>query len=373
MHLEPTPQQLRYRDEARDFASAVLTPNAARYEREERVPDEIFVELGRRGLMAVGVPTELGGSGAGTVAYSLAMTEIARGCASTAVTMAVSNMVGEVIAHFGDDTQRQAWCPLLAAGELGAFALSEAEAGSDPGGMRTTAVLEGDEWVLNGTKQWISHGDLASVLVVWARTDGPGSRGLSCFLVPKGAPGLGIAKHEDKMGLRASHTVALSLDGVRVPESALLGPRGAGFRIAMMALDGGRIGIASQAVGIATAAYESALAHLRAHVEPRGGDQAAQFRVADMATRLAASRSLALCAAALKERGEPFSREASIAKAFATEGAWAVCNAAVDVVGDDALVEGHVAERCVRDVRVTMIYEGTSEVQRVVVSRLALR
>jgi alkylation response protein AidB-like acyl-CoA dehydrogenase len=371
MHLEPTPQQLRFREAARDFATTVLAPNAARFEREERVPDEIFVELGRRGLMAVAVPKALGGSGAGTVAYSLAMTEIARGCGSTAVTMAVTNMVGEVIAAFGDDAQKQLWCPRLAAGELGGFALSEAEAGSDPGGMRTTATLDGDEWVITGSKQWISHGDLSSVLVVWARTDGPGARGLSCFLVPKGTPGLGVAKHEDKMGLRASHTVALSLDGVRVPESALLGPRGAGFRIAMMALDGGRVGIASQALGIATAAYESAVAHLRARKD--AGDQALQFRLADMATRLEAGRGLALRAASAKERGDVHSREASIAKAFCTESAWGICNAAVEVIGDDALLEGHVAERCVRDVRVTMIYEGTSEVQRVVISRLELR
>lgn len=369
MHLEPTPTQLRIRDTARAFASEVLAPNASRFERDERVPDEIFAELGRRGLMAVALPEALGGTAAGTVAYSLAMTEIARGCGSTAVTMAVTNMVGEVIDAFGDDAQKNLWCPRLAAGELGGFALSEAEAGSDPGGMRTTATLEGDEWVITGTKQWISHGDLSSVLVVWARTDGPGARGLSCFLVPKGAPGLGISKHEDKMGLRASHTVALSLDGVRVPESALLGPRGAGFRIAMMALDGGRVGIASQALGLATAAYESAVAHVR----DRGGDQALQFRLADMATRLEASRALALRAACAKESGDPFSREASIAKAFSTENAWWVCNAAVDVIGDDALIEGHPAERCVRDVRVTMIYEGTSEVQRVVISRLELR
>ncbi|MCB9604497.1 MAG: acyl-CoA dehydrogenase family protein [Sandaracinus sp.] len=369
MHLQPTPQQLQIRDAARAFAAEVLAPNASRFERDERVPDDVFVQLGQRGLMAVAVSESLGGSGAGTVAYSLAMTEIARGCASTAVTMAVTNMVGEVIAHFGDDAQKQTWCPKLAAGELGAFALSEAEAGSDPGGMRTTATLDGDEWVITGTKQWISHGDLASVLVVWARTDGPGSRGLSCFLVPKGAPGLGIAKHEDKMGLRASHTVALSLDQVRVPESALLGPRGAGFRIAMMALDGGRIGIASQALGIATCAYDAAVAHLRA----TPADQGEQFRLADMATRIEAARDLALRAASMKERGEPFSREASIAKAFATEGAWATCNTAVEIVGDDALTLGHPAERALRDVRVTMIYEGTSEVQRVVVSRLELR
>ncbi|HJL01252.1 MAG TPA: acyl-CoA dehydrogenase family protein [Polyangiaceae bacterium LLY-WYZ-15_(1-7)] len=362
--------QRRIRDAARAFAEAELVPRAAEFEADEAVPPDVFRALGERGLMAVGVPEALGGSGAGTVAYSLAMSEVARACASTAVTMAVTNMVGEVIAAFGDDAQKAEWCPRLAAGELGGFALSEVGAGSDPGGMRTRAVLEGDEWVIDGTKQWISHGDTASVLVVWARTeDAPGPRGLSCFLVEKGTPGLGVAKHEDKMGLRASHTVGLELDGVRVPKANLLGERGSGFRIAMMALDGGRIGIASQALGIGTAALEAA----RAHAATEGDrDQAVQWRLADMATRLAAARQLALRAAFLKQAGEPFSREASMAKAFSTEGAWEVCNQAAEVVGDAALERGHVIDRALRDVRVSMIYEGTSEVQRVVIARHVL-
>jgi hypothetical protein len=205
------------------------------------------------------------------------------------------------------------------------------------------------------------------VIVVWARTDGDGSRGLSCFLVPGDAPGLGVSSHEDKMGLRASHTVALTFDGVRLPASALLGQRGGGFPIAMMALDGGRIGIASQAIGIATGAYDATLEWMRAHE----GDhpQATLFRLANMATELHAARLLALRAAHLKEDGQSFTREASIAKAFATEAAWRVCNLAVEVVGDEALVRGHRIERALRDVRVTRIYEGTSEVQRIVIGR----
>ncbi|MEM9071765.1 MAG: acyl-CoA dehydrogenase family protein, partial [Myxococcota bacterium] len=307
-------------------------------------------------------------SGAGTLAYSLAMREIAKGCASTAVTMSVTNMVGEVIATFGNDAQRKAWCPRLAAGEHGAFALSEVGAGSDPGGMATQAVQDGDEWVLNGTKQWISHGDTACVLVVWARTDGPGSRGLSCFLVPGDAPGLKVAKHEDKMGLRASHTVGLELDDVRVPASAMLSDRGAGFRIAMMALDGGRIGIASQAVGIAEGALDAAFADVLHPSLPQGK----LFRVADLRTRLDAAALLTMRAAGQKERGEVFTREASIAKAFATEAAWKSCNELVEVAGEVALRTGHAIDRALRDVRVTMIYEGTSEVQRIVISRIAL-
>ncbi len=348
---------------------AALAPRAAAFEAAEEVPADVFHELGAAGLMAVGVPEDLGGSGAGTVAYSLAMTEIASACASTAVTMAVTNMVGEVIAAFGSDEQRRAYCPRLAAGELGAFALSEVGAGSDPGGMTTAAIQDGDDWVLTGSKQWISHGDSAAVLVVWARTDGPGSRGLSCFLVPGDAENLRVVKREDKMGLRASHTVALALDGVRVPSSALLGSRGGGFRIAMMALDGGRIGIASQALGIARAAERAAVEHLRALPSPEG---AALERLADVRTRLDAARLLTLRAAWLKERGERFTREASIAKAFTTEAAWASCNDVVEILGEEALEEGHRVDRAFRDVRVTMIYEGTSEVQRIVIGRAVL-
>ncbi len=353
---------------ARRLAGSIA-PRAADFEAAEEVPAEVFRELGAAGLMAVGVPKEFGGSGAGTVAYSLAMTEIASACASTAVTMAVTNMVGEVIAAFGSDEHKREYCPRLAAGELGAFALSEVGAGSDPGGMTTTAVQDGDDWILTGNKQWISHGDTAAVLVVWARTDGPGSRGLSCFLVPGGANHLRVVKREDKMGLRASHTVALVLDGVRVPGSALIGGRGGGFRIAMMALDGGRIGIASQALGIARAAERAAVAHLRTSGSPKA---AALERLAAVRTRLDAAQLLALRAAWLKVRGERFTREASIAKVFATEAAWASCNDAVEIIGEAALEQGHVVDRALRDVRVTMIYEGTSEVQRIVISRAVL-
>ncbi len=368
MHLNLTETQRRFQASAEAFAAESLIDAAAGFEADERVPPSIYQALGERGLMAVNSPAAVGGSEAGVVSYSLAMMAIAQGCASTAVTMAVTNMVGEVVAAFGTDEQKQAVCPVLAKGAHGAFALSEADAGSDPGGMRTTAVLEDGEWVLEGTKQWISHGDTAAFLVVWARTDGPGPRGLSCFLVPGDALGLSVASHEDKMGLRASHTVSLAFENLRLPESALLGPRGGGFRIAMMALDGGRIGIASQAVGIGEAAYAEALEAVR----DAQGAQGLAFRLADMRTRLDAARLLALRAAQLKEAGAPFSQEASIAKAFATEAAWTACNEAVDILGDAGLVRGGRAERALRDVRVTRIYEGTSEVQRIVISRGAL-
>lgn len=363
--FDATPEQESLARAAREFADEVLSPAAASHEADEHVPRDVYRQLAQRRLMSVNGLHAHGGAEAGTVAYALTMMEISRGCASTAVTMAVTNMVGEVIASFGTDAQRDRWCPRLAAGEYGAFGLSEVGAGSDPGGMLTTATDDGDGWILRGTKQWISHGDEAAVVVVWARTDGPGSRGLSCFLVSPDAEGFSVGKHEDKMGLRASHTVALAFDDIRLPKDALLGPRGAGFRIAMMALDGGRIGIASQAVGVAEGAYRHALEFAR-----RGDmDQAALFRLADMRARIDAARLLALRAAVLKESGKPFTQEASIAKAFASENAWWVCNRAVEIVGDEGLIRGTVAERALRDVRVSMIYEGTSEVQRIVIGR----
>lgn len=369
MDFNPTARQAEVRDSAREFAHKVLAPAAGLFEADEEVPKSIYRGLAERRLMGVNIDAEAGGAAAGTVAYSLAMTEVAAGCASTAVTMAVTNMVGEVIAHFGSDEQRARYNPLLCSGTHGAFALSEVDAGSDPGGMRTTATLDGDHYILNGSKQWISHADTSGVLVVWARTGGGGPKGLSCFLVDGDASGLSVAKHEDKMGLRASHTCAIAFDEVRIPRSALLAQIGGGFPIAMMALDGGRIGIASQALGIGEAAYAAA----RDHLKQRGADQGASFALADMRTLLDAARLLTLRAAALKEAGRGFSREASMAKVFTTENAWKVANLAVDLLGEHGDLRSHCVERHLRDVRVTMIYEGTSEVQRIVIGRHVTR
>ncbi|HEX4513433.1 MAG TPA: acyl-CoA dehydrogenase family protein, partial [Polyangiaceae bacterium] len=250
MDLELSETQTLVQKSARDFAQRVIAPQAHDIDEHERFPKEILKGLADLGLMAVNVPEELGGSGAGVVSYALAMQEVARACASTATTMAVTNMVGEVIARFGTDAQKNHHCPKLASGEhvAGSFALSEPEAGSDPGAMRTAARREGDAWVLDGSKQWITSGAYAGVMVVWARTGGPGTKGISCFLVEGGAPGLRIGKAEDKMGLRGSNTVSLQFENCR---AELLGEENSGFRIAMMALDGGRIGISSQAIGIA--------------------------------------------------------------------------------------------------------------------------
>jgi alkylation response protein AidB-like acyl-CoA dehydrogenase len=296
--------------------------------------------------------------------------------------MAVTNMVGEVIARFGTEEQRAGYCPKLASGEYaaGAFALSEPEAGSDPGGMRTVARRDGDSWVIDGAKQWITSGAHAGVMVVWARTGDrerlPGTKGISCFLVEGGTPGLKIGRAEDKMGIRGSNTVGLEFDGCRVPASALLGEENGGFKIAMMALDGGRVGISAQAIGIARAALDESVQYAKdrkAFGRAIGEFQALQWMLADMKTELDASHLLCMRAASMKEAGVPFSREASMAKVFATEAANRICNKAVQIHGGYGYVREFAAERHLRDVRVTMIYEGTSEVQRVVIARSTLQ
>ncbi len=371
MHFELDERSQTLQEAARRYAREALAPRADTFEEKERVPPEVFEDLASLGLMAVAVPAAWGGSGLHALAYAVALREIARGCASTAVTMAVTNMVGEVLARFGSEAQRRRYNPLLASGRPGAFALSEPEAGSDPASMRTTAVRDGDGWVIEGTKQWISHADQAAVMVLWARTGEPGARGISCFLVEPDAPGLRIDKLEDKMGLRASHTCALTLEEVRVPDSARLGSLGEGFKIAMMALDGGRIGIGSQACGIGEAALERAVAWASAH-PARARSQAVQWALADASTRLEAAWLMTLRAATLKRDGRPFTREASEAKVFSSEAAWHATTSLCEVMGPEGLAPATGVERMVRDSRVTRIYEGTSEIQRVVIARRLL-
>jgi alkylation response protein AidB-like acyl-CoA dehydrogenase len=376
MDFELSDTQALVRDTTRDFVQKRLMPVAAELDQKERFPAAELKALAELGMMGVNIPEELGGSAAGVVAYSLAMTEVARGCASTAVTMAVTNMVGEVIAAFGSEEQRSKYVPKLTSGEYvaGSFALSEPEAGSDPGSMRTTARRDGDYFVLDGPKQWITSGAHAGVFVVWARTgeQSAGTRAISCFLVEGGTPGLRIGKHEDKMGIRASNTVALSFEGVRIPASALLGELNGGFKIAMMALDGGRIGIASQAIGIATAALEEATAYAkdrRQFGRPIGDFQGIQWQLADCKTELEAARVLVLRAAWLKENGRPFSKEAAMAKLYASEASNRIVDRCLQIHGGYGYVKEFPIERHYRDARVTRIYEGTSEVQRVVIAR----
>jgi alkylation response protein AidB-like acyl-CoA dehydrogenase len=313
------------------------------------------------------------------VAYSLAMTEVARADASVSVAMAVTNMVGEVIVRFGTDAQKEALVPLLTSGDAvaGAFGLSEPQAGSDPGAMSTTAKRTAKGWRLDGAKQWITSGDRAGVFVIWAKTDpAAGAKGISAFVVRGGTPGLTAGKHEDKMGLRGSSTVPLLLDGCEVGEDALLGQVGGGLSVALAALDGGRIGIASQALGIGLAALDAARAYVKQRVQfgrPIGDFQAIQFRLADVATELEAARLLTMRAAWMKERGGAFSKEASMAKLYASEAAWRACDAAIQVHGGYGYTRDFPVERYARDCRVTRIYEGTSEVQRIVIARSLLQ
>jgi alkylation response protein AidB-like acyl-CoA dehydrogenase len=306
------------------------------------------------------------------------MMEIAEACASTAVAMAVTNMCAELICAFGTEAQRKRHVPRLTSGEavVGAFALSEPQAGSDAGALETRAERRGDGWVLNGTKQWITSGAQAGVMVVWARSGGAGPSGLSAFIVEGGTPGLTIGRAEDKMGLRASSTVSLGLEDCKLPADALLGGPGDGFKLAMMALDGGRIGIASQACGVARASLAAAVRYTkdrRAFGRAVADFQAVRFMLANIQTELAAAELLTLRAADLKERGRPFSREASMAKVFASEMANRAADKAVQLHGGYGYLDEFPVERYLRDARVQTIYEGTSEIQRIVIARELLK
>lgn len=363
---------------ARGVAEAELLPRAVAGDREARFPEAQIRKLAESGFLAMLVPREHGGTDAGPIAYSLAMTEVARCCASTAVTMAVTNMVADAICAFGNNAQKQRYVPRLANAELiaGSFALSEAGSGSDAASLKTSAQKKGDRYLLNGSKSWITSGDRAGVLLVMARTD-PKSRsqGISTFLVEPSMKGFSVGRHEEKMGLRASSTVTINLDDVEVPEENRLGEEGIGFRIAMRALDGGRIGVASQALGIGIAALEAAVARVNARAEigdPIGDLQAIQWKLADLATELDAARLLALRAAWLKEQGLPFGRAASMAKLFSSEAANRAALAAIEIHAGDGASGRFPVERFLRDVRVTTIYEGTSEVQRLVIARQVL-
>ncbi|MCC6213907.1 MAG: acyl-CoA dehydrogenase family protein [Polyangiaceae bacterium] len=374
LDLSLTESQQLIQRTAREFAERRVAPRASELDREAAFPEELVRGLAELGLLGVNVRQEFGGAEAGALAYSLAMTEIARACASTAVTMAVTNMVGEVIQAFGDDAQRAHHLPLLTSGAhlTGAFALSEPAVGSDAAKLTTIARRDGDTYVLDGQKQWITNGAHAGVIVVWARTGGPGPRGISCFLVERGAAGLVVGRAEDKHGLRGSNTVPLTFDACRVPASCRLGEEGVGFRIAMMALDGGRIGIASQSIGIATAGLEAATRYAKERVafgRPLAEHQAVQFMLADSAAELDAARMLTWRAATLKDRGDRFTQEASMAKLYASEAANRVCNRAMQVLGGYGYVRDFPVERHLRDVRITTIYEGTSEIQRMVIAR----
>jgi alkylation response protein AidB-like acyl-CoA dehydrogenase len=368
--------QALVRKTARDFARREIAPRVEVVD-AGAFPSENLRGLGELGLLAINVPEDVGGQGAGAVACALAIGEVARACASTAVVMSVTNMVGETIARFGTEPQKRAYLPGLARGDagVGSFALSEPDAGSDPGALRTAARRDGGDYVLDGTKQWITGGTHAGVFIVWARTGVAGTRGLTCFLVEAGTAGLSIGAAADKMGIRGASTVALAFEGCRVPAGMRLGSEGEGFKIAMTALDGGRIGIAAQSQGIGRAALEQSVAYAAQRETfgaPIATRQAVAFKLADMRVALDAADLLTMRAAWRKENGLAFSREASMAKLVASEAAVRVCQDAVQIHGGYGYVREFPVERHFRDARVTTIYEGTSEIQRLVIARSVL-
>jgi len=379
MNFAPTEEQLLVQRTARDAAERVLAPKAAARDVSGEFPTAELRELASLGLLGVTIPEELGGAGAGTVAYSLAMMELAKADASVAVAVSVTNMVAELITKNGSPELARAWVPRITSGELvaGAFALSEPEAGSDPAAMRTLATRTATGWQISGAKQWITSGDHAGAIVVWAVTDpGAGHKGITAFVVPGGAKGLSVTRLEDKMGLHGSSTAQLVLDGVEVDDASVLGAPGRGFALAMMALDGGRIGISSQAVGIARGALEAAIRYAgerQTFGQPIMKHQAIGNMLADAATWLDAATLMTLRAAEAKEQGGLFSQLAAMAKLFSTEHAWKICDIALQVHGGYGYVRDFPVERALRDVRVTRIYEGTSEIQRIVIARNLLR
>ncbi|MCC7384311.1 MAG: acyl-CoA dehydrogenase family protein [Deltaproteobacteria bacterium] len=378
MDLHLSDEQRMIRESARQIAERELLPRAKDADREGRFPLEQMRALGANGFLAMLAPAAYGGTEVGAVAYSLAMTEIARCCASTSVTMAVTNMVADAICAWGDEAQKQRYVPRLASGALvaGSFALSEPGSGSDAASLKAVAEKKGDRYLLRGTKCWITSGDRAGLLLVMAKTDvAAGARGISCFLVEPSMKGFSVGNREHKMGLRASSTVTINLDDVEVPEENRLGPEGVGFKVAMRALDGGRIGIGSQSVGIHQACLEAATRYAQDRAQfgrPIAEFQAVQWKLADLATTLDAARLLVLRAAWLKDHGAPFAREASMAKLFASESANQAALEAIQIHGGYGYIDEFPVERYLRDVRVTTIYEGTSEIQRLVIARQIL-
>jgi alkylation response protein AidB-like acyl-CoA dehydrogenase len=372
MDFRLTDEQRHVEEMVRGLARKEFAPRAAQVDEESRYPAENQRMLAELGLLGMLYPSEYGGSEAGPVSYAIALREVAAACASTGVGMAVTNMVGEAIFRFGNEKQRRRYLPMLSGGKgAGAFALTEPGAGSDAGGLSTFAREAGDSFVLDGSKVFITNGAHACVTIVLALTQ-KSPRKISAFLLEPGIPGFTVGKGEHKMGLRGSDTVSLSFDECRVHRSAMLGAPGEGMKIALSALDGGRIGIAFQAIGIAQASLAAATEYAkdrRQFGQAIGEFQAIQWKLADAATDLDAAQLLAFRAAYRKERNLPFSKEASMAKVFATEAGNRACHAAVQVLGGYGYIREYPLERHLRDIRVTTIYEGTSEIQRLVISR----
>ncbi|HTY01113.1 MAG TPA: acyl-CoA dehydrogenase [Bacteroidota bacterium] len=379
MNLTLTDTHLMIRQTAREFAEQQLAPGASQRDEEERFPKEFVTALGELGFMGMMVPEEWGGAGLDTISYALAVEEISRVDASVGVIMSVNNsLVCYGINKYGNDDQRDRYLRDLAAGrKLGAFALSEPEAGSDASNQHTIAVLDGDHYLLNGTKNWITNGSTADTVLVMAATDrSKGPKGISTFIVEKGTPGFTVAKKEKKLGIRSSDTVSLAFENCRVPVANRIGAEGDGFRFAMTTLEGGRIGIAAQALGIAQACVDASVRYAKqrkAFGKTIAEHQAIQFKIADMATATEAARMLVLHAAWLKDQEQPFGQAASMAKLLASKTAVQSALEAIQIHGGYGYVREYHVERYLRDAKVTEIYEGTSEIQRIVIARSLLK
>lgn len=378
MNFELTEEQTLIQDTARDFATRELQPNAARLDAGEG-REAFFTNLqslAELGFMGLNVSPEFGGTGAGAVAFSLAITEIARACASTAVTVSVTNMVAEVIQAVANAEQKQKYLPLICSGEYPAagFCLTESNAGSDPSAMRTRAVRDGDSWILNGGKVYITSAEFAGVFVVWAVTDAdaPRGKGISCFLVERSTPGISIGAAEHKMGQKGSATNPVFFDDCRIPASALMGELNRGYQVALGELAGGRIGIGSLALGVGQAALDYARDYIKERQQfgqPLANFQGLQWMLADSYTEMEAARLLLMQAASIKEAGGNFAQAASMAKLFASEAANRACYTGLQLLGGNGYVSEYPLERMARDVRITSIYEGTSEIQRMIIAR----
>jgi alkylation response protein AidB-like acyl-CoA dehydrogenase len=373
-----TEQQKEIQQLARDFARSEIAPHSDQWDREGTMDRAILDRLAELGFLGMMVPEQYEGLGLDTVTYLVALEEIAAVDASVAVAMSVHNSLPtQMILRYGSEAQRERYLPAMARGaSLGAFALSEPEAGSDAAAMTTQAVRDGDAWVLDGTKAWVTSGNQAGVILAMARTDRPGerrgARGISAFIITPELQGFRVGKKEDKLGLRASPTVQLRFDGMRVPADQLLGQEGRGFIYAMQSLDNGRLGVAAQAVGIARAALEYSVryaAERRQFGHPIKEFEAIQFKLANMATRITAARALLYSAASAKDRGEPITQFSSMSKLFASETAMWVTTEAIQIFGGYGYMKEYPVERLFRDAKVTEIYEGTSEIQRIVIAR----
>ena len=379
MSLTPlTETQREIHQLARSFAADEIAPHADKWDRDACFPVAVAHRMGELGFLGMLIPEQYDGLGLDTLSYLLALEEIAAADASTAVLMSVHNSLPtQMLLTFGSAAQKQRFLAPMARGEMiGAFALSEPEAGSDASSLRCQATRDGDDWVLSGTKSWVTSGTFADVILVMARTDTPehrrGSRGISAFIVTPDLPGFHVGKKEDKMGLRASPTVQLNFDGLRVPVGNLLGDEGQGFIYAMRSLDNGRLGIAAQALGIARAALQHSLTYAAERTQFGQAIkefQAIQFKLADMSARITSARALLHATAAAKDRGEPITKYGSMCKLLASETAMFVTTEAVQIFGGYGYVKDYPVEKLFRDAKITEIYEGTSEIQRIVIAR----